>query len=89
MGIGYGGQRAAPAGSAAAPGWPECVLTTHTPPQWMQDAADYVTEMHCVRHPYQKGIAARQGSNIKAEDHIVRITVRMYCQLLLRIGVRS
>lgn len=43
------------------PAGQECVLTAHTPPQWMQDAADYVTEMHCVRHPYQKGIAARQG----------------------------
>ena len=27
----------------------------------MLDAADYVTEMKCRRHPYQKGIAARQG----------------------------
>ena len=33
----------------------ECVLTAHTPPQWMLDAAD------CHRHPYQKGIKARKG----------------------------
>ena len=39
----------------------ECVLTAHTPPQWMQDAADYSTEMKCHRHPYQKGIKARKG----------------------------
>lgn len=39
----------------------ECVLTAHAAPQWMLDAADYVTEMKCHRHPYQKGIAARQG----------------------------
>ena len=39
----------------------ECVLTAHQPPQWMLDAADYVTEMKCHRHPYQKGIAARKG----------------------------
>ena len=39
----------------------ECVLTAHTAPQWMLDAADYVTEMKCCRHPYQKGIAARKG----------------------------
>ncbi len=39
----------------------ECVLTAHAAPQWMLDAADYVTEMHCCRHPYQKGIAARPG----------------------------
>lgn len=39
----------------------ECVLTAHKAPQWMLDAADYVTEMKCHRHPYQKGIAARKG----------------------------
>ena len=39
----------------------ECVLTAHAAPQWMLDAADYVTEMKCVRHPYQKGIKARKG----------------------------
>ena len=39
----------------------ECVLTAHTPPQWMLDAADYSTEMKCHRHPYQKGIKARKG----------------------------
>ena len=39
----------------------ECVLTAHAAPQWMLDAADYVTEMRCCRHPYQKGIAARKG----------------------------
>ena len=30
----------------------ECVLTAHAAPQWMLDAADYVTEMKCHRHPY-------------------------------------
>ena len=39
----------------------ECVLTAHTPPQWMLDEADYVTEMKCHRHPYQKGVPARKG----------------------------
>lgn len=39
----------------------ECVLTAHTPPQWMLEEADYITEMRCVRHPYQKGVPARQG----------------------------
>lgn len=39
----------------------ECVLTAHAAPQWMLDAADYVTEMKCCRHPYQRGISARQG----------------------------
>lgn len=45
----------------ARPAGQECVLTAHAAPQWMLDAADYVTEMKCHRHPYQKGIAARQG----------------------------
>ena len=45
----------------ARPAAQECVLTTHAAPQWMLDAADYVTEMKCCRHPYQKGIAARKG----------------------------
>ena len=45
----------------ARPAAQECVLTAHAAPQWMLDAADYVTEMKCCRHPYQKGIAARQG----------------------------
>ena len=39
----------------------ECVLTAHAAPQWMLDAADYATEMKCHRHPYQRGIFARQG----------------------------
>ena len=71
------------------PAGQECVLTAHTPPQWMQDAADYVTEMHCLGIPSRRALPPARGSNIKAEDHMVRITVRMLCQLLLRIGVRS
>ena len=43
------------------PAGQECVLTAHAAPQGMLDAADYVTEMKCIRHPYQKGIAARKG----------------------------
>ena len=39
----------------------ELVLTGRTPAPWMLEAADYCTEMHCVRHPYEKGIAARRG----------------------------
>lgn len=45
----------------ARPAGQECVLTAHQPPQWMLDEADYVTEMKCRRHPYQKGVAARKG----------------------------
>ena len=43
------------------PAGQECVLTAHAAPGWMLEAADYLTEMCCRRHPYQKGIAARKG----------------------------
>ena len=39
----------------------EIVLTGRDPADWMRDAAGYITEMTCVRHPYQQGIAARKG----------------------------
>lgn len=39
----------------------ELVLTGRDPAQFMLDAADYVTEMTCRKHPYDKGVAARQG----------------------------
>ena len=39
----------------------EVVLTGRDPSQHLLDAADYVTEMKCLRHPYQKGVAARKG----------------------------
>ena len=39
----------------------ECVLTAHGAPDWMLETADYSSEMKCHRHPYQNGIAAREG----------------------------
>ncbi len=39
----------------------ELVLTGRDPPEWLLDRADYVTEMKKIRHPYDKGIAAREG----------------------------
>ncbi len=39
----------------------EVVLTGRGPADWMVDAADYCTEMQCRKHPYKKGIAAREG----------------------------
>lgn len=39
----------------------EVVLTGRDPMPWMEDAADYITEMRCVRHPYEQGVAAREG----------------------------
>lgn len=46
---------------AAAQGKPELILTGREPADFLQDYADYVTCMQCVRHPYQRGITARRG----------------------------
>ena len=39
----------------------EVVLTGRDPAPWMQDAADYSTELRAVSHPYTRGIPAREG----------------------------
>ena len=39
----------------------EVVLTGRDPSQAMQDAADYVTEMRKVKHPFEQGVPAREG----------------------------
>lgn len=39
----------------------EMVLTGRDPAPWMRNAADYVTEMRCARHPYERGVPAREG----------------------------
>ncbi len=39
----------------------ELVLTGRDPAQSMLDAADYVTEMKLVKHPYTRGVQARKG----------------------------
>ena len=39
----------------------ELVMTGRNPPQKLLDLADYITEMKKIRHPYDKGIAARRG----------------------------
>ena len=46
---------------AAERGTPELVLTGRNPPEFLLEQADYITEMKCQRHPYQKGVAARKG----------------------------
>lgn len=48
-------------GSGKGSGGLEMVLTGRDAEGFMIDAADYITEMQCVRHPYDKGIAARRG----------------------------
>ena len=39
----------------------EIVLTGRKPAPWMEELADYSTEMHCWHHPYEKGVKARKG----------------------------
>ena len=39
----------------------EVVLTGREPPDWLWEAADYITEMKCHRHPFEQGIPAREG----------------------------
>ena len=39
----------------------EFIITGHQPVAWLIDAADYVTEMVKIKHPFDKGIAARPG----------------------------
>ena len=40
---------------------PELVLTGRDAADFLMECADYITEMRCVRHPYEKGISARKG----------------------------
>lgn len=40
---------------------PEVVLTGRNPDPALVERADYVTEMRKVRHPYDRGTAAREG----------------------------
>lgn len=40
---------------------PELVLTGREAADFLVETADYITEMKCVRHPYQKGVTARKG----------------------------
>ena len=39
----------------------EVVLTGRNPSEALQAHADYITEMKMRRHPYEKGVAAREG----------------------------
>lgn len=39
----------------------EIVLTGRDAPEFMKEAADYITEMKKVRHPFDSGIKAREG----------------------------
>ena len=39
----------------------ELVLTGRNPGPALLELADYVSEIHCVKHPYEKGICSRIG----------------------------
>ena len=39
----------------------ELVCTGRDAADFIVDAADYITEMRCIRHPFEKGIPARKG----------------------------
>lgn len=39
----------------------ELVLTGRNPPAFMEECADYITEMTCRRHPFERGVGARKG----------------------------
>jgi cob(I)alamin adenosyltransferase len=43
------------------PGELELVLTGRCPPPWIRDAADYLSEIRKVKHPFDRGIKARIG----------------------------
>ncbi len=46
---------------AEKPEGQELILTGRNPADWMKESADYSTEMHCWRHPYDKDVSAREG----------------------------
>lgn len=39
----------------------ELVVTGHWLPDFVEEAADYLTRLDCERHPYQRGVGAREG----------------------------
>ncbi len=39
----------------------EVIITAHQVEQELVDVVDYYTQFQCIKHPYQKGIAARKG----------------------------
>ena len=39
----------------------ELVLTGRNPPGWLVEAADYVSEIQKRKHPFDRGIPAREG----------------------------
>lgn len=46
---------------ATVQGRAEIICTGRNPDAFFLGQADYITEMKCIRHPYEKGIEAREG----------------------------
>lgn len=44
-----------------AKGKTEIVCTGRNPDTFFLECADYITEMKCVRHPFERGVKAREG----------------------------
>ncbi len=39
----------------------EVVITGRNPPKFILEKADYITEMKAIKHPFEKGVPAREG----------------------------
>ncbi len=39
----------------------ELVMTGYDPPEWLTARADYISEIRKLKHPYDKGLTAREG----------------------------
>lgn len=48
-------------GKGETPGTVELVLTGRDAASVLWNGADYITEMECVRHPFEEGVTARKG----------------------------
>lgn len=46
---------------AKKPAQMELVITGRNAPDYLLEAADLITEMCAIKHPYQNGVAARRG----------------------------
>ena len=48
----------------------EVVLTGRDAPGELEDMADYITEMKKIRHPFDRGVAAREGIEVLTEGQM-------------------
>ena len=39
----------------------ELVFTGRSPPLWLKEKADYISDIQKIKHPYDRGITARDG----------------------------